>query len=418
MPVIITSNTDKPEDVAAAMGGEIEQPDAEAKAEGKSATADASAGKDGAANESKNEGKGAAKGSTEGTSETVEKDEQASGETSGEGSGKSGEGDETGEGEGSSEGEGTGEGQPPAKPRKLGGFQKKIARLEEENALLVDLIKKEGIAKKDTGTETSDDKPVNYSGKPEPIEPKIEDFVNHEDPQAAWVTAHGKWTVLYNKWSREEAVAQVRAERDAEKTETTKSSNESAFITALDEDRAKGGIYEDYNDVLESIAEENVPITELMNEVIMEAREEDGRSLAHAMMHWMAKHPDEAGKIASLPPKQQLARMGVIQAKAEAETIKRRAELESKAKKTTKNSNVNGAGTTNAGNNAGSNTQQQQSANQGGGAKPVKTTKAPPPINPTGKRSAPASTDLETVAASGDFRSYEAQRRAQGFKYR
>lgn len=396
--VIITSTTDTPASVAAAMGAEIET-ETESGGEGDAAAGTGTEGAKDGEKPNQKEGKAGAKEGDEGTgtsSESGDADADADGAGDGDGDGGEDEGVESKAKEGEEQ-----------KPKKKGGFQKKISRLQQENDLLLDLLKKQQKGKDGdddaTPTPTTDDgkdaKTKTFSGKPKP---KLADFSDADDPYAAHAEALSDFAV-------DEAYAKLKFEQGKNTQETRATEAQTAFQSRHKVVTGDDGIYSDYDELLETVKEDNLPVTGLMQQLIMSAKNKAGDSISVDVMHYLASNPDVCREIASLDPAEQAAEMGVIRQAAWAETTKR---LEAKGSKAKDGEGGKGAG-------AGSKAKAGSDAGNGAGSASKPKPKAPPaPITPVGKRSAPASKDLETVAASGDFKAYEAERLKQGRVYR
>jgi hypothetical protein len=390
MAITIDSTTDTPESVAEAFGTTVDQ--------------NPNDGADGANDD------GAVDGSIDGVGAASAAAVADKGD---------GDGDKGGEPKAKTKTDGEGDGAPEGEhKKKLGGYQKKIQRLETENDLLVKVIKENKLigSKTDENSDATTEI-VNYCGEPEP---QLADFRDQEDPHSAYLAAHTKWT-------RKEVTAQIKHENAEQLRQAVTQENESAFLTALNEDRAEGGIYHDYDAVLASIEENelDIPVTGYMKHAMDSARDDDGRSITHAMMYWLASHPDEAAKIHTLTPDKQLLAMGRIQVKADDDITSRRAEAEkakaAKSKGKGKDSYNSGssAGANGAGTGTTDTTNNQTDAGKGAGTKKVSRTPAPVSAVSGARTSNVSSTvDLDKIAKSGSFKDYEKTRLAQGQQYR
>lgn len=368
MTVIVTSTTDSPEDIAAATGAELETEPPVVPAEGEELPA-------------------------EGVTPPVKKETDDEAVVEGE------------EEEGNEEEEEPAEGAEPVKPKKVTGYKKKAQRLEEENRLLMDLLRKqENPEPEEKPTEEEqavaaglDPKTKTYSGI---AKPKLEDFKDEKDPYAIF-------TEKSVEWAMKEGEAKAKFEKAQEATNAAAAAVQEAFNGRLAEVKKEGGVYADYDDVLASIANEDLPVTPLMTQMIMTSKAKDGTPISADVMYFLASNPDRVREISAMAPEEQAAEMGLVRQEAWAETQRRVAAAGKGGKKTNSDSSGKGAGPTGA-----VPPQQQQQP-----PKPKAKT-PPPPVNPVGKRAAPAAKDLASVAESGDFKEYEARRRQQGFKYR
>lgn len=392
MAVIITSTTDTPEAVASAMGAEVEKEGAEV--ETKTTTPNPESPE---ITHTPDATPDAKPKTTEGEPKKDEADEKEVEEEFTEAESKS-----------DDQSDDDSDDDEPAQPKKkVTGYKKKAMRLEEENRLLLDLLKKEGVhrlnaeqssAESENEPETEDDGPKTYSGK---AKPKLADFQDQPDPYAAFSEAVSDWAV-------EEASAKIRFEQNEAARENAQNLDKKNFNDRLATVNKEGGIYEDYDEVLESIRGKDLKVSGLMRSLIMRAKAKDGTPISVDVMHYLASNPEECNRIFDLPPEEQAAEMGIVRMHALAETDRRTAALAEKGKSKGKPKSE-----------AKSETKVESDGTKPGAVPPKPKAKTPPPpISPVGKRSAPASQDLETIAASGDFKAYEAQRIAQGRKYR
>lgn len=446
MPIIITSTTDSPEDVASAMGAELEgQGEGEQNNNNNNNDNSNSNNESGDGQDGKNNQDG-----------KDEKDGQNSDAQSGQDGqeGQDGQDDKSGDnkddkkdgqkGKAKVDGESgdddddenedddaNSQNNDQSKPKKLTGYKKKYYSAREENKLLLDLLKtyerpgdrSTNDADDTDGEQAGGDKSgtKTYSGIPAP---KLEDFKDEPDQYAAFTAATSKWAV-------DEAVAKIKAEQSATSAKTQEETAKSNFNARLNEVRKDDGIYADYDDVLESIKHQDLPVTPLMYKMIMDSKAKgaDGKPIVIStdVMYYLASNPDHCREASKLPADEQAAEMGVIRTLAWAETQRR---IQAKSSKTNGKDDKDGS---NGKDNKNKNSQSSQSsagdgkdgnsnansnANAGTGSNKPKPKTTPPPINPVGKRSSPAAQDLSKLAESGNFAAYEAQRRAQGFKYK
>ncbi len=76
----------------------------------------------------------------------------------------------------------------------------------------------------------------------------------------------------HSKWAMGEVEAKLRAERQQEQVELQRDSYKKSFNDRLTTVRKPDGIYADYDEVLDSIKGLDLPITPLMQGLIMSAK--------------------------------------------------------------------------------------------------------------------------------------------------
>ena len=175
-------------------------------------------------------------------------------------------------------------GEEPEKPRK-GGFQRKIERLEEQNRMLQEMLVGRG------------QQPPQEPSKPqEKPEPRAQDFDSHEDYQRA-----------VREYDRQQIAAELRKDFDRQQREAeARRTAEQQARTATEKLQAAREKYPDLDDLL---ADCDAPLSQTMQQVML-----DSPAGADLLYH-LANHPDDAHRIAGLPPIAQVRELTLLEAK-------------------------------------------------------------------------------------------------------
>lgn len=173
--------------------------------------------------------------------------------------------------------------QPGDQPRRKGGFQRRIDKLTREKRELEARIaalegKLAGGAATPAAGEAREQPPAEAPGKPKP-----EDFDTYE----AYTEALTDWKLE----QRERERARQEAERQV-------------FETWLARIEAARQAHPDFDEVVDS----DTPVSAAMQQAILES--EQGAEIAY----WLGKHPEEAARIAKLPPIAAIREIGRIEA--------------------------------------------------------------------------------------------------------
>lgn len=264
--------------------------------------------------------------------------------------------DESDETEGKESEETESEETEEAKPKKKGGFQRRIDKLNARyTAAQSEIEHWKAMALKSAG-ETP--KPGSVETKQAPStegKPTPEKFENYTD----YAEALADWKVEQKLKARDEAQAKSKLETEQKTKLQTYAEREKAFAAKT----------EDYQDVLENV--DDIRISPAVGQLLVES--ENGPELAYEL----AKDKKEYARINALPPLAAAREIGKIESRI--------ASFASEAKK----------------------------------PETKKTTNAPKPISPVGKGSAPVvRKSLHEVAASGSQAEYEALRDAEEAKKR
>ena len=179
------------------------------------------------------------------------------------------------------------------KPKREGGFQKRIRklsqRLQEKDAIIERLLEDRG------GKRTEEPAKPSITAKPEP--PDEDKFDNHAD----FRKAQNKYFEDLADWKAEEKL-RARAEsdrKDSEKREAEKT--RAAWGKKLD------AAHQAHPDLAE-LLEDDLPTSPAMAQAIMES-DHGGELLYH-----LAKHPDECRRISELSPLAAARALGKIEA--------------------------------------------------------------------------------------------------------
>lgn len=182
------------------------------------------------------------------------------------------------------------------KPKKKGGFQRRIdklnsraaaekARADALEARLAEL-EKAGKSKRDP-----EPKAAAAEGEPQP-----EDFDTH----AAYVKAQARWEAKQLLKEERQEAEKIRFESDQQKVLKAHAERVKSFSEKT----------EDFADVLESV--DDIPVSAAVREVILESEH------GPALMYELAKNRDEYARICELSDRAAARELGKIEAKIEA----------------------------------------------------------------------------------------------------
>lgn len=262
MSIEITSTTDSPEAVTAALGGLVK------KGESNSGEKELSASDE-------------AKEETEAKAQADETTEES----------------ETSEEENEAEGDEDSEDEKPQKPKKEGGFQRRIKKLTSK--LSEAQAQAEYWREQALRGQKSDKDAMSVTETPElKQKPKPDDYETHED----YIEALADWKLEHKL-----------AERDAEARKNQIKSEHDKILDAhlrRVEDFKKS--HEDFDEVIEDVADMRLSLT--VQEVILKS--ENGPEL----MYELAKDPDELERINKLPAIQAARELGKLEAKIVAQS--------------------------------------------------------------------------------------------------
>lgn len=202
---------------------------------------------------------------------------------------------------------------PEGGDKKKGGWQRRIEKLERENNELKQKVS-EGNGKplaQDAGAGKSEPtKAAVADGRP--AKPDLSKFDTYEQYQDALDEYQDKltdWKIEQREKSRAEQDRQNEARRQQEAAQKTWNDRLNAAKSRLT----------DFDDVVQgAIADHDIRVSPTMERVILES--EHGPEI----VYHLAKHPDEAARIAALPPEKAALALGRIEAKVapEAEPAK------------------------------------------------------------------------------------------------
>lgn len=183
------------------------------------------------------------------------------------------------------------------KPRKKGGFQRRIDKLNARNsAAQAEIEHWKSMALKGAGeskaeTKVEEPKQVDTAGKPNP-----DSFETH----AEYVEALTDWKIETRDKAAKEQAAKVRLETEQSNLMKAHSSRVKDFATKT----------EDFQDVLESV--DDVPVSPTIRELLITS--ENGPEL----MYELAKNRAEYERINKLPPLAAARELGKIESKLSA----------------------------------------------------------------------------------------------------
>lgn len=177
-----------------------------------------------------------------------------------------------------------------SKPKKKGGFQKKLEKAEKLRASLEqekEYWRNEALRTKTTETKVEETKP-DLSKRP-----KADDFKSHDE----YVEALTDWKLESKLLAKEQ-----KQKEDAVKSEVqTKISKHQERVTKFSDD------HEDWDDVIEVVAKQPLSIT--VQEAIINSE------LGPDLMYELAKDPKELKRICGLTPIQAAMALGKIEAR-------------------------------------------------------------------------------------------------------
>ena len=172
----------------------------------------------------------------------------------------------------------------PKPPKKKGGFQKKIVKLEQE---------KEYWRNEALRVQTQSPAPKTEPIKDTSLRPKATDFATHDEYLEALVDwkAEGKMQAARQKEVQEKAKSEVQ----------TKFNTHNARVSAFKES------HDDFDDALDNVS--TIPMSIAVQESILDSDH------GPEMMYELANNPKEFKRLCSLPPLQAAREMGKLEAK-------------------------------------------------------------------------------------------------------
>jgi hypothetical protein len=195
------------------------------------------------------------------------------------------------------------------KPRKKGGFQRKIERYERELAQAAErearrdaLLEKalEALQKGGKAPETPPEVPAAE------VAPKREDFEDYQD----FIEARTEWKT--RETFRAE-MAKINESRKQETAQTEEQKAQQEVNDQLEQRKTKGR--EKYSDFEKVALDPKVPINPLMAEVIA------GSDIGEEVAYFLGKNRDEALRIAKLSPLAAAKEMGALEASLKAKPV-------------------------------------------------------------------------------------------------
>lgn len=224
-------------------------------------------------------------------------------------------------------------------PRKMGGFQKRIAKLSA----------------KLTTSEAEKEYWREQALRTKPIETKVEAPAEVKEPQPEDFDTVADYLKAVRQYDREELKRELTGEIEKRETakvqQSEKKTIEQKWSARLAEARTK---FEDFDEVIADAQESNIPVSQAMSDVLMHS------DIGAEMLYELAKDHELAAKIARMSPLEAAKALGKIEARIESSKPKEQAEADEPAKP------------------------------------PAPVTKAPAPVTPV-KRTANAPVDLETA---------------------
>lgn len=170
------------------------------------------------------------------------------------------------------------------KPKKIGGFQKKIAKLKQETEYWKEqALRTQAPAKVEPPAKVQD----------QSLRPKPTDFATHDD----YVEALVDW----------KAEAKMQAAKQKDREEKIKTEVQAKFNTHQQRVTAFKETHEDFDDALENVS--TIPMSLAVQESILES------DVGPQMMYALAKDPKEFKRLCSLPPLQAAREIGKLEAK-------------------------------------------------------------------------------------------------------
>lgn len=178
--------------------------------------------------------------------------------------------------------------QPKPEPKKKGGWQRKIDRLERTNAAMA-----ARLAEIESGRVAEKPAEARQADKPANGAPKPEDFQNYDE----YLDARADWRFEQKQAEQAQKAEEVR-QREAQQT---------AAESWVKNEKAVKDANADYDEVLDSV--EDVVFAKEFQTALFES--EQGPALAYEV----AKNRAEAERIAKLSPGKQLIELGKIEAR-------------------------------------------------------------------------------------------------------
>lgn len=244
-----------------------------------------------------------------------------------------------------------GQEQDGEKPKRKGGFQKRIDKLNRritEQGQELDYWRQQALRGANQQPGSTEQKPTQQDQKPaqQADKPKPEDFEDHD----SYVDALTDWKL-----------DQKLKERDGKTKEAELRTEQQKQVTTFQERVAVARTqYEDFDEVMEDA--EDVPLSAAVQEVLLNS--DQGAELMYAL----AKDKAELARICKLSPIQAAKELGKIEAK-----LMKQAETSDK----------------------------QQAA-----AQPAKTTQAPKPVTPVGTKSSGGTTKSPDEMSYQEFKAW------------
>lgn len=189
------------------------------------------------------------------------------------------------------------------RPKKMGGFQKRINELTRERAELQRRLEElEGSGQKSADASGKSDAKT-ATAPVRPVAPKAEEF----DTWESYETARLEYVERLSDWKLDQQMrARTEAEKKAAEEREQQSRDQQRAATFAERVKAVQARYPDFEQVAYS---EAVPMSEAMRDVIVDS--EQGPELAY----WLGKNPEEAARIAQLPPLAAARELGRVEAR-------------------------------------------------------------------------------------------------------
>lgn len=171
--------------------------------------------------------------------------------------------------------------------KRKGGYQRKIDRLERQL--------EQAIAALSTNRPAPAAEPI-----PEPVapgRPKAEDFDSHEE----WVDALTDYKI-------DQRESKMQAKREAETKAAEQSKQQNTFQSKFQQAKTA---HPDFEELFEDNADQT-PSSPSMNQAVIESDH------GHELMYFFLKNPDEAKRIALLPPSAAFREIGKLETRFEA----------------------------------------------------------------------------------------------------
>jgi hypothetical protein len=182
-------------------------------------------------------------------------------------------------------------------PRKMGGFQKRIAKLSTK----LTTAQAEAEYWREQALRTS-----------KPAATKVEAPVEAKEPQPEDFETVADYLKAVRQYDREALKRDLTGEiekRDKQRTEASeKQTVEQRWSTKLSEARGK---HDDFDEVIADAQESNIPVSQAMSDVLMHS------DLGAEMLYELAKDHDLAARIARMSPLDAAKALGKIEARLE-----------------------------------------------------------------------------------------------------